>query len=174
MLQSITTPIKNFLITVKNHLSSLISIHSHSSNDWHVVKLHQTSYIQQEAKLHEHPSSCMTINCPLYCLTTQYHSSHGGPHDSLIQNDDTTYCASFSCPDLDPSSFMDSLQTHDSLITPESPQSPYAPSPSDSLASGKHHLSFCTFSHLIIDIRQDKTEPTYYMSYHIKHRIFLK
>jgi len=78
----------------------------------------------------------MTINCPLYCLTTQYHSSHGGPHDSLIQNDDTTYCASFSCPDLDPSSFMDSLQTHDSLITPESPQSPYAPSPSDSLDEG--------------------------------------
>jgi len=40
--------------------------------------------------------------------------------------------------------------------------------------SGKHHLSFHTFSHLITDIRQDKTEPTYYMSYHIKHRIFLK
>src|SRR6266850_2762483 len=41
-------------------------------------------------------------------------------------------------------------------------------------ASGKHHLSFHTFSHVITDIRQDKTEPTYYMSYHIKHRIFLK
>jgi len=41
-------------------------------------------------------------------------------------------------------------------------------------SSGKHHLSFHTFSHLITDIRQDKTEPTYYMSYHIKHRIILK
>jgi len=40
--------------------------------------------------------------------------------------------------------------------------------------SGKHHLSFRTFSHLITDIRQDKTEPTYYMSYHIKHRILFE
>jgi len=29
-----------------------------------------------------------------------------------------------------------SLQTHDSLVTPESPRSPYAPSPSDSLDEG--------------------------------------
>ena len=39
---------------------------------------------------------------------------------------------------------------------------------------GKCHLSFHTFSHLITDIRWDKTEPTYYISYHIKHRIFWK
>src|SRR6267142_4680722 len=121
-------------------------------------------------------STNRNINCPPYYLMTQYHSSRAGPHDSLTtRTDDTMHCASTrTCPSLDPSSSMDSLQTHDSLITPESPQSPYAPSPCDSLASGKHHLSFCTFSHLIIDIRQDKTEPTYYMSYHIKHRIFLK
>src|SRR6267142_606701 len=60
-------------------------------------------------------SGCMTINCPPYCLMTQQHSSCGGPRDSLIQNNDTTYYASSSCPDLDPSSFTDSLQTHDSL-----------------------------------------------------------
>jgi len=41
-------------------------------------------------------------------------------------------------------------------------------------ASGKHHLSFRTFSHLIAVIRPDKTEPTYHISYHIKHRNFSK
>jgi len=40
--------------------------------------------------------------------------------------------------------------------------------------SGKCHLSFCTFSHLIAVIRPDKTDPTYHISYHIKHRNFSK
>src|SRR6267142_808568 len=38
------------------------------------------------------------------------------------------------CPDLDPSSSTDSLQTHDSLVTPESP--PHLPSPIGSLEEG--------------------------------------
>src|SRR6266850_8060236 len=49
--------------------------------------------------------------------------------------DSTTYCASLqNCPDLDPSSSTDSLQTHDSLVTPESPH--YLPSPIESLKEG--------------------------------------
>jgi len=49
--------------------------------------------------------------------------------------DSTTSCASPQnpCPDLDPSSSTDSLQTHDSLVTPESP---YLPSPIESLEEG--------------------------------------
>ena len=39
-----------------------------------------------------------------------------------------------NCPDLDPSSSMDSIQTQDSLVTPESSQ--YSPSPYDSLEEG--------------------------------------
>jgi len=42
-----------------------------------------------------------------------------------------------TCPDLDLSSSTDSLQTHDSLVTPESPQSLYALSPHDSLDEGQ-------------------------------------
>jgi len=49
--------------------------------------------------------------------------------------DSTTYCASLqNCPDLDPSSSTDSTQTHDSLVTPESPH--YLPSPCESLEEG--------------------------------------
>src|SRR6267142_1045224 len=50
--------------------------------------------------------------------------------------DNTMYCASrqTTCPDLDPSTSMDSLQTHDSLATPESPR--HSPSPCDSLEEG--------------------------------------
>ena len=50
--------------------------------------------------------------------------------------DSATYSASLQnpCPDLDPSSSMDSLQTHDSLVTPESPH--YSPSPTESLEEG--------------------------------------
>ena len=31
-------------------------------------------------------------------------------------------------------------------------------------------VSFCIFSHLIANIRSDKIEPTYCMSYHIKNK----
>src|SRR6267142_6181598 len=43
------------------------------------------------------------------------------------------------CPDLDPSSSTDSLQTHDSLVTPESP--PHLPSPIGSLEAGSTNNS---------------------------------
>src|SRR6266850_7297991 len=79
----------------------------------------------------------MTINCPPYCLTTQYHSSCAhGPRDCLtVQMDSTMHSASLqNCPALDPLSSTDSTQTHDSLATPESPQ--YSPSPCDSLKEG--------------------------------------
>jgi len=49
---------------------------------------------------------------------------------------DSTASASIQnpCPDLDPPSSTDSLQTHDSLATPESP--PHLPSPIGSLEEG--------------------------------------
>jgi len=52
--------------------------------------------------------------------------------DGTNMNHDVTLDIILSCPDLDPSSSMDSLQTHDSFTTPESPR-PYSLSPDDSL-----------------------------------------
>src|SRR6266850_1491332 len=80
-------PIKNSLITVKNHLLSLIPTCSTcmslncQENLQYEAKLHPIFYIWQEAKLHEHPSSYMMIKQHLSC---------GGPCDSPIQNNDTT------------------------------------------------------------------------------------
>src|SRR6266850_1929506 len=81
------------------------------------------------------PSGCMTINCPPHSLTILEHSSRAhGPRDCLtIRMDDRSLQ---NCPDLDPLSSMDSTQTIDSLVTPESP---YAPSFCDSLEEGTDH-----------------------------------
>src|SRR6267142_6561472 len=83
------------------------------------------------------PSGCTTLNCPPHCTAQGCVLSHDGPCDSPTeQTDSMTYSASLQnpCPDLDPSSSMDSLQTHDSLVTPESP--PHLPSPIGSLEEG--------------------------------------
>src|SRR6267142_5194616 len=83
-------------------------------------------------------SSCMTINCPpLHSAISVNSSCAYGPYDCLTtRTDSTTSCASIQNPrpDLDPSSSTDSLQTHDSLVTPESP--PHLPSPFGSLEEG--------------------------------------
>jgi len=79
----------------------------------------------------------MTINCPPCCTAQSCVLSHDGPCDSpTVQMDSTTNSASHqtTCPDLDPSSSTDSTQTHDSLVTPESPH--YSPSPCESLEEG--------------------------------------
>jgi len=79
-----------------------------------------------------------SLNCPPHRSVLPEHSSCAyGPHDCLTtRTDSTTSCASPQnpCPDLDPSSSTDSLQTHDSLATPESP--PHLPSPIGSLEEG--------------------------------------
>src|SRR6267142_1044596 len=123
MLRMVTTPIKNFLSRVKNQLSSFLSSHSPCLTTVHVIKLQPPVS----------PSGCMTINCPsLHSALTEYSSCAHGPCDCL-RTDDTTYSASTGTPDLDPSSSTDSIQTHDSLATPESP---YSPSPVESLEEG--------------------------------------
>ena len=123
LLWSVTTPIKNFLITVKNCLSSLIPIHSPS------LSVHTSTSMMLNCRL-PWQSGCMTINCPPCCSTIKQCTLTCWAHDGPIQNNDTMYHASSSCPDLDPLSSMDSLQTHDSPVTPESPW-PYSPSPDD-------------------------------------------
>src|SRR6266850_2005136 len=120
-------PIKNFLSHVKNQLLSFLSSHSPCSMTVHVVKLQPPVS----------PSSCMTLNCPLHCTAQSCVLSYDGPCDSpTVQTNSTTNCASLqnSCPDLDPSSSTDSIQTHDSLVTPESPHR--LPSPAESLEEG--------------------------------------
>src|SRR6267142_6991813 len=84
----------------------------------------------------QHP--CTTLNCPPYCLTKQYNSScdHRPRDDTKNGAYGTTNSGTFlNCSELDLSSSTDSLQTHDSLITPESPRT-YLPSPYDSLVEG--------------------------------------
>jgi len=139
-------PIKNFLITVKNHLLSLISICSSGMSLNCQVHPCMTLNYKPPCSVCislncQDMSSCMTLNCPPYCLMTQYHSSCDRPCDSLTTwTNDITYSAfTRICPDLDLSSFTDSLQTHDSLVTPESPQ--YSPSPHDSLNEGIMQVS---------------------------------
>jgi len=128
VLRTVTTPIKNFLSRAKTSLLSFLSSHSPCSTTVHVVKLQPPVST----------SGCMTINCPpLHSAIPVNPSCAYGPHDCLNERTDSTmYSASLQnpCPDLDPSSSTDSLQTHDSLTTPESP--PYLPSPIGSLEEG--------------------------------------
>src|SRR6266850_559409 len=122
----VTTPIKNFLSRAKTSLSSFLSSHSPCSTTVHVIKLQPPVS----------SSGCMTINCPLCCTAQSCVQSHDGPCDCPTIQMDSTASASIQnpCPDLDPLSSTDSLQTHDSLTTPESP--PYLPSPIGSLEEG--------------------------------------
>jgi len=119
----------------------------------HVVKLQTTTEHTQVSTsgcmmLNCPPSGCMTLNCPQ------------SMHDAKLQTDDTTHDAFSSItnsaspddtmygafgstkgtstrttPELDRSSSTDSFQTHDSLVTPESPRT-YLPSPCESLEEG--------------------------------------
>jgi len=117
VLRSVTTPIKNFSSHVKNQLSSFLSSHSPCHTTVHIIKLQPPVS----------SSGCMTINCPLHCTAQSCILSHDGPCDSPTeQMDSAMYHSSLQnpCPDLDPSSSTDSTQTHDSLITPESPHLP--------------------------------------------------
>jgi len=128
MLRSVTTGIKNFLSHVKNHLSSLVHTCSNMTLN---CKKHRSTYISLNC---QDPSSCMTLNYPLHSSTILEHSSHAHRPCDCLRTDDTTYNASFGTSDLDSLSSTDSTQTHDSLVTPESPQ--YLPSPRDSLEEG--------------------------------------
>src|SRR6266850_3294305 len=126
VLRSVTMPNKNFSSRVKNQLLSFLSSHSPCHTTVHIVKLQPPVS----------SSGCMTINCPLHCTAQSCILSHDGPCDSPTeQMDSAMYHSSLQnpCPDLDPSSSTDSTQTHDSLITPESP---HLPSPVESLEEG--------------------------------------
>jgi len=72
------------------------------------------------------------------------------------------YASIQNCPDLDLSSSMDSLQTHDSLVTPESPR--YSPSPHDSLEEGTKHTAHVTQVSNRQDITQVGTDSLAYDS----------
>src|SRR6267142_382319 len=135
----VTTPIKNFLSRAKTSLSSFLSSHSLNST---CMSLNCLEVLPRHTSLNCHDTSgCMTINCPLRCTAQSCIQSHDGPCDCPTIRTDSTASASIQkpCPDLDPSSSMDSLQTHDSLVTPESP--PYLPSPIGSLEEGSMNNS---------------------------------
>src|SRR6267142_3774132 len=130
----VTTPIKNFLSRAKTSLSSFLSSHSLNST---CMSLNCLEVLPRHTSLNCHDSSsCMTINCPPRCTAQSCIQSHDGPCDCPTVRTDSTASASIQnpCPDLDPSSSTDSLQTYDSLATPESP--PYLPSPIGSLEEG--------------------------------------
>src|SRR6266850_775620 len=135
LLRTVTMPIKKKLSHAKTSLSSFLSGHSPNSA---CMSLNCLAVLPCCTSLNCHePSGCMTINCPPRCTAQSCVQSHDGPCDCpTIQMDSTTNHASLQnpCPDLDPSSSTDSLQTHDSLVTPESP--PHLPSPIGSLEEG--------------------------------------
>src|SRR6266850_810142 len=135
LLRTVTTPIKNFLSHAKTSLSSFLFSHSPNSA---CMSINCLEVLPCRTSLNCHDTSgCMTINCPPHRSVLPEHSSRAyGPRDCLTKRmDSTTSCASLQnpCPNLDPSSSTDSLQTHDSLVTPESP---YSPSPVESLEEG--------------------------------------
>ena len=132
MLQTVTTPIKNFLSRAKTSLSSFLSSHSPNSA---CMSLNCLAMLPCHTSLNcQDTSGCMTINCPPHHSVLPEHSSRAyRPRDCLTIRTDSASLQN-PCPDLDPSSSMDSLQTHDSLVTPESP--PHLPSPIGSLEEG--------------------------------------
>ena len=126
VLRSVTMPNKNFSSRVKNQLLSFLSSHSPCHTTVHIVKLQPPVS----------SSSCMTLNCPpLHSALSVNPSRACGPRDCLTTRTDSAIELSLqnTCPDLDPLSSTDSLQTHDSLVTPESP---HLPSPVESLEEG--------------------------------------
>src|SRR6267142_6365769 len=143
----VTTLIKNFLSRAKTSLLSFLSSHSPNSACMSINCLeplpHRMSLNCHDTTVHVvklqppvSPSGCMMINCPPRCTAQSCVQSHDGPCDCPTVRTDSTAGASLQnpCPDLDPSSSTDSLQTHDSLVTPESP--PHLPSPIGSLEEG--------------------------------------
>src|SRR6267142_1328722 len=129
----VTMPIKNFLSHAKTSLSSFLpSLHNSAC-----MSLNCLAMLPCRTSLNCHDmSGRMTINCPpLHSTLSENPSRAYGPRDCLTIRTDSTIGLSLQnpCPDLDPSSSMDSLQTHDSLITPESP---HLPSPAESLVEG--------------------------------------
>src|SRR6266850_4738042 len=135
MLRTVTTPIKNFLSRAKTSLSLFLSSHFPNSV---CMSINCLEMLPCRTSLNCHDmSGCMTINCPPCCTAQSCIQSHDGPCDCpTIQMDSMMNRASIQnpCPDLDLLSSMDSLQTHDSLVTPESP--PHLPSPIGSLEEG--------------------------------------
>src|SRR6266850_5627873 len=130
MLRMVTMPIKNFLSRAKTNLSSF---------PWNsaCMSLNCLAMLPCRTSLNCHDTSgCMMINCPpLHSAISVNPSCAYGPRDRLTIRTDSTIGLSIQnpCPDLDPSSSMDSLQTHDSLDTPESP---HLPSYAESLEEG--------------------------------------
>src|SRR6266850_8437293 len=131
----VTTPIKNFLSRAKTSLSSFLSSHSPCSHCRMSLNCQDTTVHVVKLQPPVSSSGCMTINCPPHCTAQSCVQSYDRPCDCPTIRTDSTASASLQnpCPDLDPSSSMDSLQTHDSLVTPESP---YLPSPAESLEEG--------------------------------------
>ena len=143
MLRMVTTPIKNFLSRAKTCLSSSLSVlplYRMSLNCHGILRLQESklpSVLPSRMSLNcQDTSGCMTLNCPLLHSALSVNPSRAyGPHDCLTTRTDSDVELSLqnTCPDLDPSSSTDSLQTHDSLVTPESP---HLPSPIESLEEG--------------------------------------
>jgi len=144
LLRSVTMGIKNFLSHVKNHLLSLVYIPTHSST---TLNCRNTRCLCMT--LNYNPlSGCMTLNCPPSVHNDKLQMDNT-THDafSSIMNgaspDATMYGAysstngtsTWNTPELDQVSSMDCFQTHDSLITPESPRT-HSPSPCNSLEEG--------------------------------------
>jgi len=131
VLRTVTMPIKNFLLCAKTSLLSFLSSHSPNSA---CMSLNCLAMLPCRTSLNcQDTSGCMTINCPPLHSTISVNPSRAyGPHDCLTTRTDDASLQN-PCPDLDPSSSTDSLQTHDSLVTPESP---HLPSPVESLEEG--------------------------------------
>src|SRR6266850_156057 len=151
--------IKNFLSHVKTRLMSWrMMLNCTNPTTMHIIKLHTGTHVGT--------SGCMTLNCPL------------SMHDTKLQTDDTMHGAfsgttngaspdaamygaigstngtsTQTTPDLDRSPSMDSSQTHDSLVTPESPRT-YSPSPHESLEEGTNPEA------QVRTVTQDSTQVT--------------
>src|SRR6267142_1897088 len=144
VLRTVTTPIKNFLSRAKTSLSSFLPSLPYSvckslncQGNSVCKSLNCLAMLPCRTSLNcQDTSGCMTINCPLLHSALPVNPSRAdGPRDHLTIRTDSTIGLSIQnpCPDLDPSSSTDSLQTHDSLVTPESP---HLPSPAESLEEG--------------------------------------
>src|SRR6266850_3510928 len=138
-------PIKNFLSHAKTSFSSLLPSLLNST----CMSLNCLAMLPSRTSLNcQDTSSCMTINCPPLHSTISVNPSRAyRPHDHLTIRTDSTIGLSIQnpCPDLDPSSSTDSLQTHDSLDTPESPHLPsYAESLEEGTTTDATHVAEVT------------------------------
>ena len=143
VLRTVTTPIKNFLSRAKTSLSSFLPSLPYSvckslncQGNSVCKSLNCLAMLPCRTSLNcQDTSGCMTINCPPHCTAQSCVQSYDRPCDCPTIRMDGTIGPSLQnpCPDLDLSSSTDSLQTHDSLVTPESP---HLPSPAESLVEG--------------------------------------